>query len=72
VPLAQQARIQGKVELQLTLNPATGDVVNTTAISGHPLLTKTAIEAAKQWRFKPGSAKSETVRVTLEYALRCP
>jgi TonB family protein len=71
-PLAQQARIQGKVELQLTMNWVTGEVLNAFAISGHSLLTPTAIEAAKQWRFEPQSAKSEMLRVTLDYTLRCP
>jgi TonB family protein len=71
-PIAKQARIEGKVELQLTLEPATGDVVTAVATSGHALLKPTAIEAAKQWRFKPQSANSDTLSVTLEYALRCP
>ena len=71
-PLAQQARIQGKVELQLTLNPSTGEVVNAAVISGHPLLKPTAIDAAKQWRFTPESLPSNPLRVTLNYELRCP
>lgn len=71
-PLAMQARIQGKVELQLTLEPATGEVLDALAISGHPLLKPSAIDAAKQWRFKPKSIDSGTLSLTLDFALRCP
>jgi TonB family protein len=71
-PLAMQARIQGKVELQLTLEPRTGEVLGAVAISGHPLLKPSAIEAAKQWRFEPKSIDTETLTLTLDFALRCP
>ena len=66
-----QARIQGKVELQLTLGSSTGEVRSAAVVSGHPLLTPSAIEAAKQWRFEASSVSSEMVSVTIEYALRC-
>jgi TonB family protein len=69
--LAMMARIQGTVELQLTLGPATGEVHSVSAVSGHPLLTPTAIEAAKQWRFAQNSVGSETITIAIEYALRC-
>jgi TonB family protein len=71
-PLAQQAQIQGKVELQLALNPSTGEVVDVSAISGHQLLARTAIDAAKQWRFRPESLNSEMLRATLSYEPHCP
>jgi len=71
-PLAMQARIQGKVELQLTLEPATGEVLGAWAISGHPLLKPSAVDAAKQWRFSPNSFDSDTVNVSLDFTLRCP
>jgi TonB family protein len=70
--MAMLARIEGKVELQLTLQPATGEVLDALVVSGHPLLAPSAIDAAKQWRFKPNSIDSETVRLTLDFALRCP
>lgn len=71
-PLAMQARIQGKVELRLVSEPVTGQVLNVEAVSGHPLLKPSAIDAAKQWRFKPNSIPSQEVSLTLEYALQCP
>jgi TonB family protein len=71
-PLARQARIQGKVTLQLALDAATGEVQGATVVSGHPLLMPSAIEAVKQWRFVPDASDPQMVSVTLEFALRCP
>jgi len=67
--LAASARIQGKVELQLTAEPVTGEVRSVSALSGHPLLTPAALETAKQWRFEPNSISAETLTVTLNFAL---
>jgi TonB family protein len=69
--LAMLARIQGKVELELTLDPVTGEVLDASAVSGHPLLKPSAIEAAKQWRLAPQSIQSESLNLTLDFALRC-
>ncbi len=71
-PLAMQARIQGKVELQLTVQPATGEVEKVIAISGHPILTPAALEAAKHWHFEVSAISGETLNVTLDFALTCP
>jgi TonB family protein len=70
-PLAMHAGIQGKVELQLAVEVTTGKVPRASVVSGHPLLASPAIDAAKQWRFEANSVSSETVNVTIEYALRC-
>jgi|SRR5579862_1885330 len=37
-PLAMQAHIEGKVELQLLIEPVTGEVRSALPVSGHPLL----------------------------------
>jgi len=71
-PLAMQARIQGKIDLQLTVEPGTGEVRSVSALSGHPLLKPSAIDAARLWRFAPNSVDSETITATLDFALRCP
>jgi hypothetical protein len=71
-PLALAARIQGKVELALTLDAATGEVQVAAVVAGHPLLAPSAIEAAKQWRFALDSSEPQIVSVTLDFALRCP
>lgn len=70
--LALQARIQGRVDLQLTVEASTGQVNSVIAVSGHPLLTPSAMDVARQWRFVPNSVSSERVNVTLDYTIRCP
>jgi len=61
-PLARQARIQGSVLLQAVISK-TGDIVNLQVISGHPMLTGAAIEAVKQWKYKPYILNGEPVEV---------
>ena len=51
-PLAQQARVQGVVVLTAVIDKR-GDVEHLQVVSGHPLLASAAIEAVKQWRYKP-------------------
>jgi len=50
--LARQARIQGIVVLQAVIGKD-GTVQRLHVISGHPMLRQAAIEAVKQWRYKP-------------------
>ena len=51
-PLAKQARIQGIVSLMAFIG-ADGTVKNLSVVSGHPLLVQAAIDAVKQWVYKP-------------------
>jgi periplasmic protein TonB len=61
-PLAKQARIQGTVVLQAQISK-TGDIENLQLISGHPMLAPAAIEAVKQWKYKPYLLNGEPVEV---------
>jgi len=61
-PLARQARIQGQVVLQAEINKE-GAIQNLQLISGHPMLAPAAIEAVKQWRYKPYLLNGEPVAV---------
>lgn len=61
-PLARQARIQGVVILQAQISK-TGDIENLQLISGHPMLAPAAIEAVKQWKYKPYLLNGEPVEV---------
>jgi TonB family protein len=61
-PLARQARIQGVVTLKAYIRKD-GNVMNLEVISGHPLLAPAAIEAAKQWKYKPFRLNGEPVPV---------
>jgi protein TonB len=61
-PLARQARIQGAVLLQAEISK-NGDIQNLRLISGHPMLAPAAIEAVKQWKYKPYYLNGEPVEV---------
>jgi protein TonB len=60
--LARQARIQGTVVLQAVIGKD-GTVQNLRVLSGHPMLTEAAIDAVKQWLYKPYSLNGEPVEV---------
>jgi periplasmic protein TonB len=61
-PLARQARIQGTVVLQAVIGKD-GSIQNLRIMSGHPMLTQSALEAVKQWRYKPYYLNGEPVEV---------
>lgn len=60
--VAKQARIQGQVVLQAEIDKH-GDVESLTLISGHPMLAPAAIEAVKQWKYKPYLLNGQPVAV---------
>jgi protein TonB len=61
-PLARQARIQGTVILQAQISKE-GNIENLQLVSGHPMLAPAAIEAVKQWKYKPYLLNGEPVEV---------
>ena len=61
-PLARQARIQGAVVLSIVVNKD-GEVRDMRLVSGHPMLSPAAINAVKQWRYKPYMSGDEPVEV---------
>lgn len=56
------AHCEGTVVLNAVIG-VNGDVENLTVVSGAPLLTSAAIEAVKQWKFKPLQAGSEAAKM---------
>jgi TonB family protein len=50
--LARQARIQGSVILAAQIGKE-GEIEDLQLISGHPMLVPAAIDAVKQWKYKP-------------------
>ncbi len=50
--VAKAAKASGAVQVQITISEE-GKVVDAVAISGHPLLRDAALDAARQWEFKP-------------------
>ena len=63
--LARQARIQGSVELRAIISKA-GTIENLIVVSGHPMLTRSAIDAVRQWRYRPYLLNNETIAVETE------
>jgi len=64
-PLARQARIQGQVVLHAEISKD-GTIQNLQLISGHAMLAPAAIEAVRQWRYKPYLLNGEPVAVETE------
>ena len=64
-PLARQARIAGTVVLRAVISKD-GSIENLTLVSGHPMLAPAAIDAVKQWKYKPYLLNGEPVEVDTE------
>jgi len=60
--LARAARIQGIVVLTAIIDK-NGNIENLQLVSGHPMLAPAAIDAVKQWRYKPFLLNGQTVEV---------
>jgi protein TonB len=60
--IAKNARIQGAVVLQAEISKG-GTIENLRVISGHPMLVPAALDAVKQWRYKPYYLNGEPVAV---------
>jgi protein TonB len=61
-PLAREARIQGPVLLQAIISRE-GTIENLQVLSGHPMLVKAAVDAVRQWRYRPYVLNGEPVKV---------
>jgi periplasmic protein TonB len=61
-PLARSARIQGTVVLEAVIGKQ-GTIENLRLLAGHPMLTSAAIEAVRQWRYRPYILNNEPVEV---------
>lgn len=61
-PLARQARVQGAVRLVGVISKE-GRIMNLQVLSGHPLLVNAAVEAVRQWIYKPTYLNQQPVEV---------
>jgi protein TonB len=61
-PLARQARVQGQVVLRAMISRE-GTIENLQALSGHPMLVQAAVQAVRQWRYRPYVLNGEPVEV---------
>jgi protein TonB len=67
-PLAKQARVSGEVRLRLVVG-TDGAVKEVTVVSGHPLLIQAAIDAVRQWLYRPTVVNGVPVEVLTEVAV---
>jgi len=70
---AKRVRASGPVDVQITISEE-GRVIEAKAISGHPLLRDAAVEAARQWVFKPAILSGVPVKteIVLTFVFRVP
>lgn len=61
-PLAKQARIQDTVRFEVII-AKDGSIENLRLVSGHPLLVPSAVEAVRQWQYKPTLLNGNPVEV---------
>ncbi len=61
-PLAKTARIQGQVVLQAVISK-NGTIEGLRVVSGHPMLAPSALDAVKQWKYRPYILNGEPVEV---------
>jgi periplasmic protein TonB len=61
-PLARTARIQGSVVLSAII-AKDGSIEGLHALSGHPMLVTAAVDAVRQWRYRPYILNNEAIEV---------
>jgi periplasmic protein TonB len=63
--IARQARVQGQVMLRATISRE-GVIENLQPLSGPPILIRAAIDAVRQWRYRPYVLNGEPIAVETE------
>jgi protein TonB len=61
-PIARDARVSGTVVIQAKINKE-GGIENLQVVSGPPMLQQAALDAVKQWRYRPYLLDGEPVEV---------
>lgn len=71
-PLARAARIQGTVVIRAAISRS-GTIENLQTLSGHPMLVPAALDAVRQWRYRPyvlnGDPVEVETQVTVNFSL---
>jgi TonB family protein len=66
---ARQLRIEGAVELLATISK-NGDISAVKVLSGEPQLAHAAVEAVKQWKYKPYLLNGEPVEIQTQVTVK--
>ena len=73
--MAKIAKVEGDVVIKAYITK-TGSIENLRAVSGHPILIQSAMDAVRQWKYKPFLLNGEPVAVettvTVKYRLPSP
>jgi len=56
------------VQLEATISKD-GNVTNLKVVSGHPILARAAVEAVKQWKYKPYLLNGSAVEIDTQIAV---
>jgi protein TonB len=67
--MAKIAHIQGDVVLRCIIDKQ-GNIAEMRVISGHPILAQPALDAVKQWKYKPYVLNGEPVEVETPITVR--
>jgi protein TonB len=71
-PDAKAARIQGSVVIAATIGKD-GNIQSQKLISGHPMLAPAAMDAVKQWKYRPyilnGNPVEVDTQITVNFTL---
>jgi TonB family protein len=67
-PLAALARVSGNVVIRVEID-ASGSVTKAELVSGHPLLAKGALDAARRWRFESEPIQARTTEVKFKFVM---
>ena len=69
---AKRIRVQGAVEI-VALISREGMIEHLQVVSGHPMLIRAALDAVKQWRYRPyvlnGDPIEVETRITVNFSL---
>jgi protein TonB len=60
--MAKQLKLSGVVEVEITV-AENGGVESAKPVSGNPVLTKSAVDALKRWKFKPFQQDGAAIKV---------
>ena len=67
-PNALRMRIEGPVKLLATVGK-NGSVTEVKVVSGDQLLTQSAVDAVKQWKYKPYLLNGDPVEIQTEISI---
>jgi periplasmic protein TonB len=68
-PLARATRVQGEVLLSAMIGKD-GRIENLQVIGGHPMLVRAALDAVRQWRYRPTMLNGQPVEVDTTIAVK--